>query len=312
MSDRGYAQFQHRHAQISTMGQHAAPPIVHEVLRSPGQPLDAATRAFMESRFGHDFSQVRVHSNAAAEQSARAVNALAYTVGRDIVFNAGRYAPKTSAGQRLLAHELTHVVQQRNVAPGLAHSAALQMDTGEDAFEREAKSVADSLTSSERLQVSRMNQREGRISRQPDEEGLHTPAHSNSGGLLPYREAMEELDRKLYEEYTRNCAGIRILERLERKAISPSERVQGLERRIQTIPLLFQKMRSIEHESDRAQREKHMQDFREHQVTGEFPRFPEGYALRSEEAELATARCELSKARWELVRPSKLRFGGKD
>jgi Domain of unknown function (DUF4157) len=93
-------------------GQAKAPPIVHEVLRSPGQPLDTATRAFMEPRFGHDFSRVRVHSDAAAEQSARDVNAGAYTVGQNIVFGAGRFAPGTQEGRRLIAHELTHVVQQ--------------------------------------------------------------------------------------------------------------------------------------------------------------------------------------------------------
>lgn len=88
------------------------PPIVHEVLRSPGQPLDPATRAFMEPRFGHEFSAVRVHSDARAADSAEAVNALAYTVGRDLVFGANQYAPRTSAGRRLIAHELAHVVQQ--------------------------------------------------------------------------------------------------------------------------------------------------------------------------------------------------------
>jgi hypothetical protein len=88
------------------------PSIVHEVLRSPGQPLDDATRAYMEPRLGHDFSAVRVHTDAKAAESAQVVNALAYTVGRDVVFGAGRYAPQTSSGQRLTAHELTHVVQQ--------------------------------------------------------------------------------------------------------------------------------------------------------------------------------------------------------
>src|SRR5215217_527643 len=88
------------------------PPIVHDVLNSPGQPLDPDTRAFMEPRFGHDFSQVRVHTDVRAVESAQAVNALAYTVGRDIVFQKGHYAPSTYAGQRLLAHELTHTIQQ--------------------------------------------------------------------------------------------------------------------------------------------------------------------------------------------------------
>jgi len=78
-----------------------------------GQPLPPATRAFFEPRFGYDFSQVRVHTDAPAAESARAVNALAYTVGRNIVFEAGHYAPETNRGRSLLAHELTHVVQQQ-------------------------------------------------------------------------------------------------------------------------------------------------------------------------------------------------------
>lgn len=90
----------------------AVPSVVHEVLQSPGQPLDEGVRTFMEPRFGHDFSRVRVHADAKAAESARAVNALAYTVGPDIVFGAGQYAPRLGEGQRLLAHELTHVVQQ--------------------------------------------------------------------------------------------------------------------------------------------------------------------------------------------------------
>src|SRR5712691_7865406 len=88
------------------------PPIVQEVLHSPGQPLDASTRALMEPRFGHDFSRVRVHTDAQAAESARAVDAQAYTVGRSVVFGAGQYAPKSNAGQQLIAHELTHVLQQ--------------------------------------------------------------------------------------------------------------------------------------------------------------------------------------------------------
>lgn len=149
-------------------GPAVAPPIVHDVLRSLGQPLDSATRAFMEPRFGHDFSrvpaqssapqrsasglavgpandrceqeadrtaatvlrstalaapagydfsQVRVHTDAHAAESAQAVSARAYTVGRDIVFGAGQYAPQTTAGRQLLAHELTHVAQQTAAAP---------------------------------------------------------------------------------------------------------------------------------------------------------------------------------------------------
>ncbi len=89
-----------------------APRIVRDISNSPGQPLDVDTRAFFESRFGRDFSGVRVHAGAAAAESARQVNALAYTIGQDIVFASGRYAPTTQNGKKLLAHELTHVAQQ--------------------------------------------------------------------------------------------------------------------------------------------------------------------------------------------------------
>lgn len=84
-------------------------------LRGGGQPLDRETRAFMEPRFGHDFSQVRVHTDAKATESARLLNALAYTVGREVVFGTGRYAPASADGRSLLAHELTHVIQQQAI-----------------------------------------------------------------------------------------------------------------------------------------------------------------------------------------------------
>ena len=92
------------------------PPIVQEVLRSAGQPLDAETRAFMEPRFGHDFANVRVHTNTKAAESAQAVSALAYTVGNNVVFGENRYAPSTQSGRQLLAHELAHTIQQRGAS----------------------------------------------------------------------------------------------------------------------------------------------------------------------------------------------------
>jgi|GEM_PF-1235874 len=105
-----------RQLQLSRRGvaePQGVPPIVHEVLRSPGEPLDPGTQGFMEPRFGQDFSRVRVHTDARAGESARAVNALAYTVGRHLVFGSGQYAPGTQGGRQLVAHELAHVVQQR-------------------------------------------------------------------------------------------------------------------------------------------------------------------------------------------------------
>jgi Domain of unknown function (DUF4157) len=98
----------------SVVAAHDVPLAVHQALKSPGQPLDAATRAFMEPRFGHDFAKVRVYADHRAAESAQTLNALAYTVAPNIVFGAGHYAPQTDTGRRLLAHELTHVVQQAN------------------------------------------------------------------------------------------------------------------------------------------------------------------------------------------------------
>ena len=97
----------------------AVPASVDRALASPGRPLEPALRRDMEQRFGHDFSRVRVHSDMASEISARQLNAHAYTSGYDIVFSLGRFAPATLAGRRLLAHELTHVIQQTRETDGL-------------------------------------------------------------------------------------------------------------------------------------------------------------------------------------------------
>lgn len=102
-----------------------APPIVHQALQAPGQPLSTETRAFMEPGFGRSLGLVRVHTGPLAARSATAVGALAYTVGRDIVFSDGQYAPATAPGKRLLAHELAHVLQQsvtRSTPPVLSRA----------------------------------------------------------------------------------------------------------------------------------------------------------------------------------------------
>ncbi len=174
-SPAGYGTLQRR--AVNTAPASPVPPVVHEVLRSPGQPLDTATRSFFEPRFrdslqvgrphsvfptggspdlqieaadgfyereaesianritsgqrgsaqdrsvlsgkSYDFSRVRVHTGTRAEESARTVNALAYTVGNDIVFGAGQFNPVGEAGRRLLAHELVHVAQQQAGSAGL-------------------------------------------------------------------------------------------------------------------------------------------------------------------------------------------------
>ena len=101
-----------RYAGQAAEGSETAPASVDRALAGSGRPLEPVLRQDMEQRFGHDFSQVRVHAGAAAGQSAREVGANAYTVGHHIVFGAGRFAPGTHEGRRLVAHELTHVVQQ--------------------------------------------------------------------------------------------------------------------------------------------------------------------------------------------------------
>jgi Domain of unknown function (DUF4157) len=137
----------HQHRESSV------PAIVHEVLRAPGQPLDFQTRGFMEGRFGHDFSKVRIHADGKAGASARAVDSLAYTVGNNLVFASGQYSPRTAAGTRLLAHELTHVVQQGgNRSSAMQHR--LTIGQPNDRYEQEADRMAALITSASNEQPS--------------------------------------------------------------------------------------------------------------------------------------------------------------
>jgi hypothetical protein len=132
----------------------AVPPIVHEVLRSPGRPLDPATRSFMEPRFGHDFGRVRVHTDAKAAESARKVGALAYTVGQDIVFAAHQYGPNDPRNLHLLVHELTHTVQQ-GVPRGEVGAKGLEIEAADTPSERQAETSATSILSERRPRLAR-------------------------------------------------------------------------------------------------------------------------------------------------------------
>ncbi|MCS6883525.1 MAG: DUF4157 domain-containing protein [Oscillochloridaceae bacterium] len=162
-------------------GPSGVPPIVHEVLRSPGQPLDAETRSFMEPRFGHDFSRVRVHTGARAAESARAVNALAYTVGRDVVFGEGQYAPGTGAGRRLLAHELTHVIQQGHRTSGLTKVS----EPGEP-VEREADRTAEEALRTAQPGIQPVTSgRTDTIWRTRSTRSTSCPANTNSAPVDP-------------------------------------------------------------------------------------------------------------------------------
>lgn len=155
-----------------------APPIVHEVLRSTGKPLDLETQAMMDARFKHDFSRVRVHTDEHAAASAQAVQALAYTVGEHVVFDHGRYAPQTDSGRQLLAHELVHVVQQ-------SQDGKATRTTNEPNLDTEANRVAAVFASTNNHQVvvtSRTQQSLQRQQTQPQYQqvpGITTPQPMN-------------------------------------------------------------------------------------------------------------------------------------
>ena len=118
---------------------------VHDVVSSGGgSPLAPEVRGDMESRLGHDFSDVKVHTDGAAHDSAKSVNAHAYTVGSNVVFQRHRYDPASTAGRTMLAHELTHVVQQRSgPVDGTATSGGIRVSDPSDRFEREASANAE-------------------------------------------------------------------------------------------------------------------------------------------------------------------------
>jgi hypothetical protein len=120
------------------------PSPVLDVLEGHGKSLDGPVRADMEARLGHDFGDVRIHTGEAADDSARSVDAHAYTVGSDIVFRRDRYDPTSAAGRTLLAHELTHVVQQRNgPVEGTPAAGGIRVSDPSDRSEREAAATAE-------------------------------------------------------------------------------------------------------------------------------------------------------------------------
>lgn len=166
----------------------AIPDTVHETLRAPGRPLDGETRQAMETHFGHDFSQVRIHADRLAAQSADAVDAHAYTVGHHIAFAAGQFAPHTTGGRKLLAHELAHTIQQGHAASALS----LSIDAPNSAQERAAQSaekgpVAITLQSGSGQRLARKEKKkkpppQDRV-RQADEVLAMKLDHRENGGL---------------------------------------------------------------------------------------------------------------------------------
>ncbi len=189
-----------------------APPVVQEVLSSHGQPLDSATRDFMEPRFGHDFSKVRVHTDERAVESAQAVDALAYTVGQDMVFSSGQYAPETGAGQQLLAHELTHVVQQHN---GSA-AGPLAVGPADDSYEQEASMMSAAIASNVSPTVEGVAGEANRVQRTPGDVSLNLNSdtmHTTTAGL------------------SRSDTGLLI----QRKPLTTEQRLENLEQRVDDL-----------------------------------------------------------------------------
>ncbi|MDQ6720272.1 MAG: DUF4157 domain-containing protein [Candidatus Dormibacteraeota bacterium] len=138
-------------ATVSAAIEEQEPSLVKDVVGSGGgSPLDRDTRGFMESRLGADFSDVRVHTDGKATESARSVQAYAYTVGNDVVFQSDKYSPGSESGQRMLAHELTHVVQQRSgPVDGTPAPGGISVSSPSDSFEQAAESTADRVMSSQ-------------------------------------------------------------------------------------------------------------------------------------------------------------------
>jgi hypothetical protein len=144
---------------------------VEEARSGGGGPIDGPTRVQMEQSFGTDFSDVRVHTGGAADSSARQLGAHAYTVGSDIVFANGRYEPGTEDGQRTLAHELTHVVQQRSgPVAGTPAPGGIKVSDPADSFERAAEATADQVMSGGPTQAMPAASGGAQVQRQADEE----------------------------------------------------------------------------------------------------------------------------------------------
>jgi hypothetical protein len=122
---------------------------VREVVSSGGgDPIASSTRTYMESRLGHDFGDVRIHTGSKADASARAINAQAYTVGSNVVFQTGKFAPDTPTGMHTLAHELTHVVQQKaGPVAGTPAPGGIRLSSPSDAFEQAAERTATAAIS---------------------------------------------------------------------------------------------------------------------------------------------------------------------
>lgn len=189
---------------------------VHDVISSGGRPLEPDVRADMEGRMGHDFGDVRVHDDSAAAASASAVNAHAYTVGSNIVFQRDTYDPSSTEGRTTLAHELTHVVQQRSgPVDGTSAPGGIKVSDPGDRFEREASANAEQVVSAP-APVQTVSASGPAVQREAEEEelqGLFVQRHAGHDhdedavqGLFVQREAADE-EEELQGSFVQREAG---------------------------------------------------------------------------------------------------------
>jgi uncharacterized protein DUF4157 len=152
------------------------PSPVRDVVGSGGgSPLDGATRSFMEGRLGHDFGDVRVHTGQKAHESARSIHAQAYTVGNDVVFQSGKYAPETPTGMHTLAHELSHVVQQKaGPVAGTPVAGGIRLSDPSDAFEQAAERNATAAISGAPVAAASPGAGEASVQRAGEDEEEET------------------------------------------------------------------------------------------------------------------------------------------
>jgi hypothetical protein len=148
-----------------------ASPVRDVVGSGGGSPLDGSTREYMESRMGHDFGDVRVHTGQKADESARSINAQAYTVGNEVVFQSGKYAPETPGGLHTLAHELTHVMQQKaGPVSGTPAGGGIRLSDPSDAFEQAAERNATAAISGAPVTAASPATGEASVQRAGEEE----------------------------------------------------------------------------------------------------------------------------------------------
>jgi hypothetical protein len=169
---------------------------VHDVISGGGRPLEPEVRGEMEGRLGHDFGDVRVHDDGAAHDSAKAVNAHAYTVGSNVVFQRDKYDPSSSDGKVMLAHELTHVVQQRSgPVEGSSAPGGIKVSDPSDRFEREASANA------ERAMAAPGPMAAGPVAGAPVQRDVDESAsvqrHADDEGALVQREGEEEKEEEV-------------------------------------------------------------------------------------------------------------------